>query len=64
MDAGKIKFILLKEIGNAYIDYDVTDEEMLAALKMLFYVIGNFNKTPYYIKILCDDDTHLHEALV
>lgn len=33
MDAGKIKFILLKEIGNAYIDYDVTDEEMLAALK-------------------------------
>ena len=36
MDAGKIKFILLKEIGNAYIDYDVTDEEMLAALK---YVI-------------------------
>ena len=33
MDAGKIKFILLKNIGNAYIDYEVSDEEMKEALK-------------------------------
>lgn len=33
MDAGKIKFILLKEIGNAYIDKTVTDEEILACLE-------------------------------
>lgn len=33
MDAGKIKFILLKELGNAYIDMNVTDEEMAEALK-------------------------------
>ena len=33
MDAGKIKFILLNSIGNAYIDYDVSDMEMKEALK-------------------------------
>ncbi len=33
MDAGKIKFILLKELGNAYIDTSVTDEDMAEALK-------------------------------
>ncbi len=33
MDAGKIKFILLNSIGNAYIDYDVSDIEMKDALK-------------------------------
>lgn len=33
MDAGKIKFILLNSIGNAYIDYDVSDIEMKEALK-------------------------------
>lgn len=33
MDAGKIKFILLNEVGNAYIDTTVTDEEMKEALK-------------------------------
>lgn len=32
MDAGKIKFILLDRIGNAYIDKTVTDDEMRAAL--------------------------------
>lgn len=32
MDAGKIKFILLKNIGEAYIDMTVTDEEMAEAL--------------------------------
>ena len=29
----RLNLFFLKEIGNAYIDYDVTDEEMLAALK-------------------------------
>lgn len=33
MDAGKIKFILLDRIGNAYIDKTVTDDEMRDALK-------------------------------
>ncbi|MBO5458831.1 MAG: 3-dehydroquinate synthase [Lachnospira sp.] len=33
MDAGKIKFILLDKVGNAYIDTTVTDEEMKQALK-------------------------------
>jgi 3-dehydroquinate synthase len=32
MDKNKIKFILLKSVGNAYIDTTVTDEEMLEAL--------------------------------
>lgn len=32
MDGGKIKFILLKKIGEAYIDTTVTKEEMLQAL--------------------------------
>ncbi len=29
MEAGKIKFVLLREIGNAYVDKTVTDEELL-----------------------------------
>lgn len=33
MDAGKIKFILLNSIGDAYIDYEVSDNEMEEALK-------------------------------
>lgn len=32
MEQGQIKFILLKEIGNAYIDLTVTDEEILDAI--------------------------------
>lgn len=32
MVSGKVKFILLKEVGNAYIDMDVTDEEMINSL--------------------------------
>ena len=32
MDGGKIKFILLSEMGNAYIDRDVTDNDMAEAL--------------------------------
>lgn len=35
MDAGNIKFILLKKIGKAYIDTTVTDEEMKEAAKFL-----------------------------
>lgn len=31
MEAGKIKFVLLHEIGNAYVDKTVSDEELLAA---------------------------------
>lgn len=31
MEAGKIKFVLLREIGNAYVDKTVTDEELLEA---------------------------------
>lgn len=35
MDAGKIKFILLKHIGNAYIDTTVSADEMTEAVKYL-----------------------------
>lgn len=35
MDAGKIRFILLKKLGRAYIDYDVTEQEMLDAVNFL-----------------------------
>lgn len=35
MDAGKIRFILLKKMGHAYIDRSVTDEEMLEAINFL-----------------------------
>ena len=31
MEAGKIKFVLLREIGNAYVDQTVTDQELLEA---------------------------------
>ncbi|MDD3205038.1 MAG: 3-dehydroquinate synthase [Lachnospiraceae bacterium] len=37
MDAGKIKFILLKKIGKAVIDTTVTEEDMLEAVKELYY---------------------------
>ena len=33
--SGKIKFILLETIGHAYIDMDVSEEDMLLALKEL-----------------------------
>ncbi len=35
MEAGKIKFVLLNEIGNAYVDKTVTDEELIQASKYL-----------------------------
>ncbi len=37
MEAGKIKFVLLKKIGKAVIDKTVTDEEILAAIKEIYY---------------------------
>ena len=35
MNAGRIKFILLKKIGKAYIDQEVTEEEMLEAVNSI-----------------------------
>ena len=35
MEQGKIRFILLKAIGKAYIDSNVTDEEILSALDFI-----------------------------
>ncbi len=37
MEAGKIKFVLLKKIGKAFVSNDVTDEEMLAAVKEIYF---------------------------
>lgn len=37
MEHGKIKFILLKKIGKAFIDNTVTEEEMRAALAEIIY---------------------------
>lgn len=37
MSAGKIKFVLLKKIGKAFIDTTVTEEEMIQALKEIHY---------------------------
>ncbi len=35
MEAGKIKFVLLHDIGNAYVDKTVSDEELLEACEYL-----------------------------
>lgn len=37
MEAGQIKFILLKKIGKAVIDRTVTDEEILAAIDEIYF---------------------------
>ncbi|MBQ7065934.1 MAG: 3-dehydroquinate synthase [Lachnospiraceae bacterium] len=37
MQAGNIKFILLKKVGKAVIDTTVTDEEMLAAINEIYF---------------------------
>lgn len=37
MEAGKIRFVLLKKIGKAIIDTTVTDEEMLAAINEIYF---------------------------
>ena len=36
-EAGNVKFILLKRIGKAVIDSTVTEEEILAAVKEIYY---------------------------
>lgn len=35
MDGGKVKFVLLKKIGKAFIDTSVTDEEILSAIDFI-----------------------------
>lgn len=37
MDAGQIRFILLKQMGEAYVDTTVTDEELLDAIQLVIY---------------------------
>lgn len=37
MDAGKIKFVLLKKVGKAVIDTTVTDEEILDAINEIYF---------------------------
>ncbi|MCM1189018.1 MAG: 3-dehydroquinate synthase [bacterium] len=37
MESGKIRFILLKKIGKAVIDSTVTDEEILAAVREIYF---------------------------
>lgn len=37
MDAGKIRFILLKKVGKAVIDRTVTDEEILGAVREIYF---------------------------
>ncbi len=37
MEAGKVKFTLLKKIGKAVIERDVTDEEILAAIHEIYF---------------------------
>ena len=38
MTGGTIKFILLKKVGKALIDLNVTDEDILGALREILYV--------------------------
>ncbi len=37
MEAGKIRFVLLKKIGKAVTDTTVTDEEILAAIREIYF---------------------------
>lgn len=37
MEAGKIKFVLLKKIGKAVLDNTVTDEEILEAIREIYF---------------------------
>lgn len=37
MDAGRIRFVLLKKIGKAVLDNTVTDEEILAAVNEIYF---------------------------
>ncbi len=40
MDAGKIRFVLLKKPGRAFVATDVTDQEMLEAVKSICFIPG------------------------
>ena len=37
MEEGKIKFVLLKKVGKAVIDTTVTDEDILNAVKEIYF---------------------------
>ena len=37
MDAAKIKFVLLKKVGKAFVDRTVTDEEILEAVREIYF---------------------------
>ena len=37
MEAGHIKFVLLKKIGKAVLDSTVTDEEILTAINEIYF---------------------------
>ena len=44
MDSGTIKFVLLKKIGKAVLDTTVTDEEILAAVKEIYFDEADFDE--------------------
>lgn len=44
MQADKIKFVLLKKVGKAVIDTTVTDEEILNAIKEIYYSEEEWNE--------------------
>lgn len=37
MEAGQVKFVLLKKVGKAFVDRSVTDEEILAAVQEILF---------------------------
>ena len=37
MEAGQIKFILLKKVGKAVIDRTVTDDEVMEAVREIYF---------------------------
>ena len=37
MDGGQIKFVLLKKVGKAVIDKTITDEEILEAIREIYF---------------------------
>ncbi len=37
MEAGQIKFVLLKKVGKAYVDRAVTDAEILDAVQEIYF---------------------------
>ena len=43
MENGNIKFILLQRVGKAVIDTTVTDEEMIDAIKEIWFTDEDMN---------------------